>query len=300
MTFNTSENVAAIIMDTKHAAFGIDLSSASRVYFVSPVWQTATMRQAVKRAHRIGQTRPVYIETLVIRDSFEEAILNRRSELEKEEPSMELLRESGQGSNGRSHIKSKPSRKGTSMADDGKFQELIRHINFMPVSCNQDRPYPLLSDYVLDECEVMKDFKVPFSRNTFPEIQQDSMETEHYNESNVGLSPIKFEDDSRLAQDEIMAYKGDVDLDSTMEESKMVVDEWFEIMNEKVDCKEDEKALLSEYGFIKQELGVKKEQELELTIRKTESRLSRFPLELVKRETNHEKEVSNSKRVRFG
>jgi len=241
----------------------------------------------------------VYIETLVIRDSFEEAILNRRSELEKEEPSMELLRESGQGSIGRSHIKSKPSRKGTSMADDGKFQELIRHINFMPVSCNQDRPYPLLSDYVLDECEVMKDFKVPFSRNTFPEIQQDSMEPEHYNESNVGLPLIKFEDDPRLAQDKIMAYEGDVDLDSTMEESKMVVDEWFEIMDGKVDCEEDEKALLSEYGFIKQELGVKKEQKLELTTRKTESRLSRFPLELVKRETSHE-EVSNSKRVRFG
>ncbi|KAF9956181.1 hypothetical protein BGZ72_002962 [Mortierella alpina] len=87
MTFNTSEMVSTIIMDTKHAAFGIDLSSASRVYFVSPVWQTATMRQAVKRAHRIGQVRPVYVETLVIRNSFEEAILNRRLELDNEKRS---------------------------------------------------------------------------------------------------------------------------------------------------------------------------------------------------------------------
>ncbi|KFH62258.1 hypothetical protein MVEG_11469 [Podila verticillata NRRL 6337] len=289
MTFNTSENVAAIIMDTKHAAFGIDLSSASRVYFVSPVWQTATMRQAVKRAHRIGQTRPVYIETLVIRDSFEEAILNRRSELDKEEPSMVHSKESGQGSNGRPHIKSNLSRKGTSMADDGKFRELIRHIDFMPVSYRrQDRPYPLLSDYVLDECEVMKDFKVPLSRNNFCEIQRYSMETEHYSDSNVQLSPIKFEDDSRCAQDE-MAYEGDIDLDSTMKESTMIVHERFEIIDEEVVCKEDEK----------KELGLKKEQELEPTTRNTESRLSRFPPELVKRETSYEKEISNSKRVRF-
>ncbi|KAF9375785.1 hypothetical protein CPC16_000525 [Podila verticillata] len=289
MTFNTSENVAAIIMDTKHAAFGIDLSSASRVYFVSPVWQTATMRQAVKRAHRIGQTRPVYIETLVIRDSFEEAILNRRSELDKEEPSMGHSKESGQGSNGRPHIKSNLSRKGTSMADDGKFRELIRHIDFMPVSYRrQDRPYPLLSDYVLDECEVMKDFKVPLSRNYFCEIQRYSMETEHYSDSNVQLSPIKFEDDSRCAQDE-MAYEGDIDLDSTMKESTMIVHERFEIIDEEVVCKEDEK----------KELGLKKEQELEPTTRNTESRLSRFPPELVKRETSYEKEISNSKRVRF-
>ncbi|KAF9127849.1 hypothetical protein BGW39_005513 [Mortierella sp. 14UC] len=81
-TFNTSENVSAIIMQTDLAAYGIDLSSASRVYFVSPVWKTDTLRQAIKRAHRIGQTRPVFVETLVIRDSFEEKILNRRQEID--------------------------------------------------------------------------------------------------------------------------------------------------------------------------------------------------------------------------
>ncbi|KAG0378966.1 hypothetical protein BGX24_002195 [Mortierella sp. AD032] len=81
-TFNTSENVSTIIMQTDLAAYGIDLCSASRVYFVSPVWKTDTLRQAIKRAHRIGQTRPVYVETLVIRDSFEEKILNRRREID--------------------------------------------------------------------------------------------------------------------------------------------------------------------------------------------------------------------------
>ncbi|KAI9592486.1 SNF2 family N-terminal domain-containing protein [Syncephalis fuscata] len=80
-TFNTSNQIWVIIMDTRLAAYGIDLSSASRVYFVSPVWQNAMMRQAVKRAHRIGQTRPVYVETLVVRGTLEEAILQRRHEM---------------------------------------------------------------------------------------------------------------------------------------------------------------------------------------------------------------------------
>ncbi|KAG0300702.1 hypothetical protein BGZ98_008968 [Dissophora globulifera] len=82
MTFNTSENVSALIMDVGLGAFGIDLCSASRVFFVTPVWRTATMRQAVKRAHRIGQTRPVFVETIVIRQSIEEEILNRRLEID--------------------------------------------------------------------------------------------------------------------------------------------------------------------------------------------------------------------------
>ncbi|KAI7818097.1 hypothetical protein BC939DRAFT_307032 [Gamsiella multidivaricata] len=137
MTFNTSENVSAIIMDTKHAAFGIDLSSASRVYFLSPVWQTATMRQAIKRAHRIGQMRPVYVETLVIRDSFEEAILTRRNEIDKEESSgtaevnpTETVEES-KNKKKKSSRSNLTGKKG--MEDDGKMREFISHIGFMSV-----------------------------------------------------------------------------------------------------------------------------------------------------------------------
>ncbi|CAO3599681.1 unnamed protein product [Absidia cylindrospora] len=78
MTFNTSENANVMIMAVQKAAYGIDLSSASRVYFCSPVWQTAMEQQAIKRAHRIGQTKPVFVETLVIRHSIEDALLKRR------------------------------------------------------------------------------------------------------------------------------------------------------------------------------------------------------------------------------
>ncbi|KAJ3158125.1 hypothetical protein HDU86_003077 [Geranomyces michiganensis] len=83
-TFNTGERASVMIMDVRLGAWGIDLSSASRVYFLSPVWQNDMERQAVKRAHRIGATRPVYVETLVIRGTLEEAIVSRRGELQQE------------------------------------------------------------------------------------------------------------------------------------------------------------------------------------------------------------------------
>ncbi|KAF9945012.1 hypothetical protein BGZ65_011302, partial [Modicella reniformis] len=124
-------------MDTKHAAFGVDLSGASRVYFVSPVWQTATMRQAVKRAHRIGQTRPVHVETLVIKDSFEEAILNRRSEIDNEEVSDSIEKSSHSPldheirNKRKQHVSVGSGGKG--MMDDGKMREFISHIDFMPL-----------------------------------------------------------------------------------------------------------------------------------------------------------------------
>ncbi|KAG0760146.1 hypothetical protein G6F60_010365 [Rhizopus arrhizus] len=79
LTFNTSDNANIILMPVRKAAYGIDLSSATRVYFVSPVWQTAMEQQAIKRAHRIGQTKPVYVETLVIRNTIEDELLKRRS-----------------------------------------------------------------------------------------------------------------------------------------------------------------------------------------------------------------------------
>lgn len=70
-----------MIMDLQLAAHGLNLSTASRVYFVQQCWSGAIESQAIKRAHRIGQTRPVKVEVLVLKDSIEEAIYKRRMNL---------------------------------------------------------------------------------------------------------------------------------------------------------------------------------------------------------------------------
>jgi hypothetical protein len=97
-------------MDISQAAFGLDMSSASRVYFVNPVLSPQVEAQAVKRAHRIGQTKPVFVETLVLRGGIEEVILERRKDMTSEE-----------------HQKCK------NILNDQKIYNWIRNVRFIPL-----------------------------------------------------------------------------------------------------------------------------------------------------------------------
>ena len=56
-TFNTSSEARVILMKTELAAYGINLTAASRIFIMDPVWDLSREAQAIKRAHRIGQTR---------------------------------------------------------------------------------------------------------------------------------------------------------------------------------------------------------------------------------------------------
>ncbi|RFU32482.1 hypothetical protein B7463_g3855, partial [Scytalidium lignicola] len=110
VTFNQSEVFRVLLMDVSQAAFGLDISSASRVYFVNPVFSPQVEAQAVKRAHRIGQTKPVFVETLVLKGSIEEVILRRRKDMSTEE-----------------HNKCK------TILDDQTMYDWIRNVRFMPI-----------------------------------------------------------------------------------------------------------------------------------------------------------------------
>jgi hypothetical protein len=83
--FNTDNTYRVLLMDLKQAALGLHMASASRVFFINPVWQPAIEAQAIKRAHRIGQTKPVFVETLVLKDTMEDAMLQRRKSMTVEE-----------------------------------------------------------------------------------------------------------------------------------------------------------------------------------------------------------------------
>ena len=72
--FNLEPQYRVLLMDVRNAAFGLNLPSASRIYFVNPVCRPNIEAQAIKRAHRIGQTRKVFVETLVLRGTIEEQV----------------------------------------------------------------------------------------------------------------------------------------------------------------------------------------------------------------------------------
>lgn len=124
-TFNATGKFPVMLMDLSQAAHGLHLASASRIWYVNPVWQPKIEAQAIKRAHRIGQTKPVYVETIVLKDTLEDKMLWRRKTMSDEE-----------------HLRAEKS-----LLDDDIMKQIIQNATFIPMSMeqNQDiRPYARL------------------------------------------------------------------------------------------------------------------------------------------------------------
>lgn len=87
--FISDEKCRVLIMDLKQASLGLHIAIANRVYIVSPIWSNAVEAQAIKRAHRIGQDKEVWVETLVLRGTVEERIWLRRKRMSEREQRVE-------------------------------------------------------------------------------------------------------------------------------------------------------------------------------------------------------------------
>ena len=124
-TFNTTPKFRVMLMDLSQAAHGLHVVGASRVFFVNPVWQPKIEAQAIKRAHRIGQQRPVYVETLVLQDTLEDEMRSRRKAMSFEEARLAEK----------------------SPLDDNVMSDIIKNARFIPMAGEQDRdprPYARL------------------------------------------------------------------------------------------------------------------------------------------------------------
>lgn len=64
-----------MIMSLKAASLGLNMVSACHVLLMDIWWNPTTEDQAVDRAHRIGQTRPVTVLRLTVKDTVEDRIL---------------------------------------------------------------------------------------------------------------------------------------------------------------------------------------------------------------------------------
>lgn len=83
--FRESDEIRVLLMDLRQASHGLHIANASRVFIVNPIWQPNVESQAIKRAHRIGQTRPVFVETLVLLGTLEDKMLQRRKQMSETE-----------------------------------------------------------------------------------------------------------------------------------------------------------------------------------------------------------------------
>jgi superfamily II DNA or RNA helicase len=67
------------LISLKAGGVGLNLTEASYVFVLDPWWNPAAEAQAVDRAHRIGQRRPVMVYRLVATDTIEEKVMELKS-----------------------------------------------------------------------------------------------------------------------------------------------------------------------------------------------------------------------------
>ena len=71
---NADDGVTILLASIKAAGQGLNLTAASRVFIMEPLWNPAAEVQAVDRVHRIGQKREVIITRYRMEDSIEQKI----------------------------------------------------------------------------------------------------------------------------------------------------------------------------------------------------------------------------------
>ncbi|CAI9632062.1 unnamed protein product [Alternaria burnsii] len=81
--FNEDPDVRVLLIDVACGALGLNLNAASVVLIVNPINRPNIEAQAIKRAHRIGQTKEVLVETLVLENTIEHAIFDRAKKMSR-------------------------------------------------------------------------------------------------------------------------------------------------------------------------------------------------------------------------
>ena len=74
--FENDPECPLFLISLKAGGHGLNLTSADYVFILDPWWNPAVEAQAIDRAHRIGQTKPVIATRIVARNTIEEKILD--------------------------------------------------------------------------------------------------------------------------------------------------------------------------------------------------------------------------------
>ena len=73
--FNNNPNIPVFLISLKAGGTGLNLTGADYVIHYDPWWNPAVEDQATDRAHRIGQTKNVFVYRLITKGSVEEKIM---------------------------------------------------------------------------------------------------------------------------------------------------------------------------------------------------------------------------------
>ncbi|MFW5891947.1 MAG: DEAD/DEAH box helicase, partial [Bacteroidota bacterium] len=73
--FKNQKNNRLFLISLKAGGLGLNLTDADYVFMLDPWWNPAVERQAINRAHRIGQDKNVFVYKFITRNTVEEKIL---------------------------------------------------------------------------------------------------------------------------------------------------------------------------------------------------------------------------------
>jgi superfamily II DNA or RNA helicase len=78
--FQDDPDCKVFLISLKAGGLGLNLTAADYIFLLDPWWNPAVESQAIDRAHRIGQTRPVFAYRLIARDTVEEKVLELQAQ----------------------------------------------------------------------------------------------------------------------------------------------------------------------------------------------------------------------------
>ena len=73
--FKENDDISCFFISLKAGSTGLNLTEADYVFIIDPWWNPASEMQALSRAHRIGQDKPVFVYRFISSDTIEEKIL---------------------------------------------------------------------------------------------------------------------------------------------------------------------------------------------------------------------------------
>ena len=74
-SFQKNEGIQVFLISIKAGGTGLNLTAADYVFILDPWWNPFVERQAIARAHRIGQQNNVMVTRFISKNSIEEKIL---------------------------------------------------------------------------------------------------------------------------------------------------------------------------------------------------------------------------------
>ena len=73
--FKSDASVTVLLLSLRAASLGLNLVVANHVVLLDLWWNPTVEDQAIDRTHRIGQTRPVSVTRITIKDTVEDRIM---------------------------------------------------------------------------------------------------------------------------------------------------------------------------------------------------------------------------------